>query len=227
MRLLGELGQLGGSRGSRSRKCVQPQPGGGAQFPYSRRLVGSELRNRQETPPTADICAPAPPLLMPTHLTIRVAPQCSVSPGVGRIPARSHNQRKGCGPPSSRKRGGMPPPLPNRQLTGVSPVLCDSIRSLPFSSRCHPGAFISCHGDDERVRLLRPQAIVVEAILEPCALPRAPLACQQLPAFAPRCTSGQSALRIIADCEVSPSVPSSAEGALAHCQWAWARRFPS
>lgn len=114
----------------------------------------------------------------------------------------------------------MPPPLPNRQLRG-KPALCDSIRSLPFSSRCHPGAFISCQGDDERVRLRRPQASVVETILEPCALPRAHSLSNSSPLLLPDAhpVSLHFGSPLIA--RSPPLVHLSAEGALTHCQWAW------
>ena len=67
----------------------------------------------------------------------------------------------------------MPPLFESPIIEAYASGPCDSICSLPFNFRCHPEMLISCQGDGERDRLIRPQAGVVETIQEPCALPGA------------------------------------------------------
>jgi hypothetical protein len=73
------------------------------------------------------------------------------------------------------KREGASHPLPRIASTSELSAPCLATRSARCRSnlRCHPEALISCQGDGGRGRLSRPQAIVVETVHEPCALPRA------------------------------------------------------
>jgi hypothetical protein len=67
----------------------------------------------------------------------------------------------------------MPPLLESPIIEAYASGPCDSICSLPFNFRCHPEMLISCQGDGERDRLIRPQAGVVETTQDraPCQGP--------------------------------------------------------